>query len=230
MKAFRWNLDNESVLKIEEKGSSVLLVNESSRDTNVSSIKSGHISLDYEPAEAGSGDEALLSQHLWEFIDVRQDQGKRAGRPSQRKLIIGHAILLADSQGPKGFTLDKVAESSRISKGGVLYHFSNVPELVWDMFEVYFSLILKRSGFNSESGRGLTISTISELLRSVPTRPNLEMLFLKNALENVQLSPKAKSLRRLINASDSEDKILLYSALGFRLAKLYNLVQEDLNL
>lgn len=184
-------------------------------------------------SDDATGEELSIFPHQEEHIHSEPKQSKaikrsnkRGGRRSQRDSIITYALSLAHVHGPKKFTLEKLAEVAGISKGGILYHFPSMSDLVWAMLNAYLSKYLE--DYNSMRRRELDINTISVLTQSVPVNPNIEALFLKNALEKKGLPAGMDVLRGLIEKATSAEKIELYAAVGRRAARLYGLLDEDI--
>lgn len=150
---------------------------------------------------------------------------QRGGRPSKRLHILYHAVDLASQAGPQGFTLDNLCEQSNISKGGVLYHFPSVPDLVRDMFEFY---ICSRLPTWIEDGHvtipspnldapSFTISQLIELLNQAPLNPALERLVLNSYSHTPFTLPYGQSLEDLWQGATSEQRNQLDQAFGRRL-------------
>lgn len=57
------------------------------------------------------------------------------GRPSKKDLILDAAVQVVDEQGAAHLTIDAVAATSKVSKGGVLYHFPNKKALLAGMLD-----------------------------------------------------------------------------------------------
>lgn len=59
------------------------------------------------------------------------------GRPSSRQLILDAAEAIAREKGPGQMSLDAVAATAGLSKGGLLYHFPSKAKLLEALVEVH---------------------------------------------------------------------------------------------
>ena len=66
------------------------------------------------------------------------------GRPSKKTLILDAAAQVVEEQGAAHLTIDAVAATADVSKGGVLYHFPNKQALLAGMLEQLLESIRER--------------------------------------------------------------------------------------
>lgn len=145
----------------------------------------------------------------------------RGGRPSKRAYILNNALELARQQGPQGFTLDALCEFANISKGGILYHFSCVYTLVSEMLTLHLKQVLQHQMPQYASWDSLPVNSMIELLQTLPTEPNLEMLFMKTYAEAPLNQQKRQSLQGIIGDMNDSQRIALFAAFGERMSRIY---------
>jgi len=89
---------------------------------------------------------------------------RNAGPPARDRVLDAYETLLIE-QGPGGATLDAVAASAEVSKGGLLYHFSSKESLVGGLLD----RLRERSALDAERMRSDPDGAVAYYLRtSVP--------------------------------------------------------------
>jgi AcrR family transcriptional regulator len=112
--------------------------------------------------------------------------------PGARDRILDAAEQLVSAQGASNLTLDAVAQSAGVSKGGLLYHYPSKDALLVAMLERYCDQIdarcaLARSGLVQDDGAGHLKSVVIGVLRSNAVRAEVGTALLAAAANNPSL-------------------------------------------
>ena len=112
--------------------------------------------------------------------------------PGARDRILDAAEQLVSAQGASNLTLDAVAQSAGVSKGGLLYHYPSKDALLVAMLERYCDQIdarceLARAGLAQDDGAGHLKSMVIGMLRSSAVRAEVGTALLAAAANNPSL-------------------------------------------
>jgi AcrR family transcriptional regulator len=112
--------------------------------------------------------------------------------PGARDRILDAAEQLVSAAGASNLTLDAVAQTAGVSKGGLLYHYPSKEALLVAMLERYCEQIdarcdLARSALASDDGAAHLKSLVLGMLRSNAVRAELGTALLAAAANNPSL-------------------------------------------
>lgn len=153
---------------------------------------------------------------------------QHGGRPSKRLHILFHAVELASSHGPEGFTLDQLCEQAQISKGGILYHFPNVSVLIQEMLEFYITSQLPlwvEQGIVETNSPNLdapafTIKALTSIIEQAPSNVMLERLVLHTLSEEPFTLPYQKAIANAWQEASTTQREKLEIAFGRRMLSI----------
>lgn len=131
---------------------------------------------------------------------VRRDpDGEWMARKSQREAILDAAERVIGAQGLAHATLEAIAAEAGISKGGLLYHFSNKKDLLLKLIERHGQRLAKRreeimAGLPDGPGRALKAYILARL--TDPSRRNMSLSKMVGVLEDEDLRVHLTAMKK----------------------------------
>ena len=164
-------------------------------------------------------------------MTTQPDKTRRSKKkPDKKRLILDAAARVVDEQGAGHLTIDAVAASAGISKGGVLYHFPNKQTLLRGMLDQVIESQKLRIEHNSRT-RGGAHAHVTAVLQSLPKSEwTASLAILAAAAEDPDLLQNARSyMRRVIDELSNEPHfadalMVILAAEGLRIMDTLNLV------
>ncbi|RUO25777.1 hypothetical protein CWE09_03335 [Aliidiomarina minuta] len=153
---------------------------------------------------------------------------KTVGRPSSRHFILMQGLQLAAEEGVKGFTMEALVNKANLTKGGLLYHFKGMSDLVWQMLVFYYRESVKNHFLESTELESVSFEQLIAVIDSMPVEANVESLFIKHALENETFRERLIAAFKRQNIATNDGLVDLYAAVGHRVIKVYGILDEEL--
>ena len=151
---------------------------------------------------------------------------------SAKHKILQAAASVVERDGAGHLTLDAVAEESKLSKGGLLYHFPNKRALLNGMLEHLLQRIEERQALE-QPGAAPAASTVSALINAQRSQNEeeraMERAILAAAAEDPSLLDPAREVLELWFANARQEGgygvLLLLAVQGLRFMEMLNLLE-----
>ena len=160
------------------------------------------------------------------------------GNPNTRNRLLDAAAGIVAQSGAGNLTIDAVAESAGLSKGGVLYHFPSKRDLLQGMLERLLEEFQSRTAALTAEGQpSLLHAHIESVLHRPAGEQAASLAVLANAAEDPSLLEPARELlierteQILAEAKDPVQALIVFLASeGIRFLEVMNLLPLEADL